>query len=68
MKTPPMLSRCIGRIIDQPVRLFGYFINKTIGHFFRSYRCGQFSSEMVPAFMFQQGKLVPVRVDIRKFM
>ena len=67
MKTPPMLFSYIGRIIDWPIRLFDRSINTIIVQVLRSYRCGQFSSELIPAFTFQQGRPVAVRVDIRRF-
>ena len=58
MNTPRLFSTCIARIIDWSIRLFRRF---------RSYGSGRFSSELVSAFTFQQGKPVPVRVDIRRF-
>jgi len=61
MNTPRILSTCIARIIDWSIRLFRRFRR------FRSYGSGHFSSELVPAFTFHQGKPVPVLVDIRRF-
>ena len=67
MKTPRILSHCIGRIHDGSIRLLGRFISKKTIQFYRLYRCGRFSSELIPAFTFQQGKPVAVLVDIRRF-
>ncbi|RWX47984.1 hypothetical protein H206_05422 [Candidatus Electrothrix aarhusensis] len=67
MRIPHALTNCIGRLPDWPIRLSRHSIKKTTIQFFRSCRCGRFSSELIPAFTFQQGKPVPVRVDIRRF-
>ncbi|WLE97151.1 MAG: hypothetical protein QTN59_21070 [Candidatus Electrothrix communis] len=67
MKTPRRLSHYIGMIHDWSIRFFGRSINKMTVQFLRSYRCGRFSSELIPAFTFQQGKPVAIRVDIRRF-
>ena len=67
MRTPRAFSHYIGRTIDWPIRLLGRSIKKMTIQFLRSYRCGRFSSELIPAFTFQQGKPVAILVDIRRF-
>lgn len=61
------LSSYIDRFFSRSIHLFNRARYTMISYLFRSCRCGRFSSELVPAFIFQQGKLVPVRVDIRRF-
>ena len=70
MKTPRILSHCIGRIHDWSIRLFTPSQAEIAIRFSQQYRYDRRSSRPISVLFFplQQGKLVPVpvRIDTRR--